>query len=95
MPLSVECSQEYQCLYGKIAYIRDLVNYEANDAKGLEIAFQEAVGSYLNDCEKLGKEPNVPFKGSFNIRTGPDLHSAAVIHVKEQSLNAFVCEAIK
>ena len=62
MPLSVECSQEYQCLYGKIAYIRDLVNYEANDAKGLEIAFQEAVGSYLNDCGKLGKEPNVTFE---------------------------------
>jgi predicted HicB family RNase H-like nuclease len=92
---TVEYSQEDQCLYGKVAYIRDLVNYEADNAIGLEKAFKEAVDSYLDDCEKLGKKPNVPFKGSFNIRTGPDLHRAAVIHAKEQSLNAFVCDAIK
>ncbi|MGS2718272.1 type II toxin-antitoxin system HicB family antitoxin [Eionea flava] len=92
---TVEYSQEDQCLYGKVAYIRDLVNYEAESATGLEAAFQEAVDSYLDECEKLGKAPNIPFKGSFNVRTGPDLHRAAVVHAKEQSLNAFVCEAIK
>ena len=92
---TVEYSQEDQCLYGKVAYIRDLVNYEADSAIGLELAFEEAVDSYLHDCEKLDKEPNVPFKGSFNVRTGPDLHRAAVIHAKQQSLNAFVCDAIK
>lgn len=35
------------------------------------------------------------FKGSFNVRTGPDLHRQAVIAAHGQSLNSFVCDAIK
>ncbi len=92
---TVEYSQKDQCLYGKIAYIRDLVNYEAQDAKQLEKEFMQAVDDYLEDCAASGKEPNRPFKGSFNVRTGPDLHRAAVVSAKDQSLNAFVCEAIR
>lgn len=92
---TVEYSAEDHCLYGKLAFIRDLVNYEATTVDGLETEFRAAVDDYLKSCKELGKEPNIPFKGSFNVRTGPDLHRQAVIASGDQSLNAFVCEAIK
>ncbi|HGG60000.1 MAG TPA: type II toxin-antitoxin system HicB family antitoxin [Gammaproteobacteria bacterium] len=92
---TVEYSPEDHCLYGKLAYIRDLVNYEATNVEDLEREFRNAVDEYLEDCKKLSKEPDKPFKGSFNIRIGPDLHRAAVIASGGNSLNAFVCEAIQ
>ncbi|MCU7904955.1 MAG: type II toxin-antitoxin system HicB family antitoxin [Candidatus Thiodiazotropha sp. (ex Epidulcina cf. delphinae)] len=92
---TVEYSPEDHCLYGKLAYIRDLVNYEATHVEDLEREFQAAVDDYLKDCEDIGKAPNKPFKGTFNVRIGTELHRAAVIASGEKSLNTFVCEAIK
>jgi predicted HicB family RNase H-like nuclease len=92
---TVEYSPEDHCLYGKLAFIRDLVNYEAINVKDLEKEFRISIDEYLKDCKRLGKEPNKPFKGTFNVRTGPELHRAAVIASGDKSLNTFVCEAIK
>jgi len=36
--------------------------------KSLRKAFEEAVEDYLQTCREQGKEPEHPFKGSFNIR---------------------------
>ena len=92
---TAEYSAEDHCLYGKLAYIRDLVNYEATTVKNLEKAFKEAVDDYLTFCREQKKEPNVPFKGTFNVRVSPDLHRRATIAAGEQSLNAFVSAAIE
>ena len=92
---TVEYSAEDHCLFGKLAYIRDLVNYEATTVKQLEKAFAAAVDDYLADCKNQNREPNVPFKGTFNVRVNPELHRQAVIAAGDQSLNAFVAAAIK
>ena len=44
---------------------------------------------------ELGKEPNKPFKGVFNVRIGEELHREATIIAGDRSLNAFVTEAIQ
>jgi predicted HicB family RNase H-like nuclease len=92
---TIEPDLEGGTLFGKVAFIRDLITYEAKNLKALEREFRFSVDGYLEDCEELGKSPDKPMKGSFNVRTGPDLHRAAVIAAKGVSLNAFVCEAIK
>ena len=92
---TVEYSAADHCLYGRLAYIRDLVNYEATTVEELKSRFHLAVDDYLASCEARGKQPNRPFKGSFNVRTGPELHKAAVMASGGKSLNAFVCEAIR
>ncbi len=92
---TVEYSSEDHCLYGKLAYTRDLVNYEATNVEELESEFRAAVEDYLQDCELLGKQPDKPFKGSFNVRVGEELHRAATIAAESKSLNAFVVDAIK
>ncbi len=92
---TVEYSAEDHCLYGQIAFIRDLVNYEAVNVEDLEAAFYEAVDEYLADCEARGVAPNQSLKGSFNVRTGEELHRSAVIAKGDASLNSFVCDAIR
>lgn len=92
---TVEYSQQDHVLFGKLAFIRDLVNYEATNVEELEREFKTAVDDYLATCEKLGREPELPFKGTFNVRVGPELHRAAVIASGDQSLNSFVCDAIR
>lgn len=91
---TVEYSADDHCLYGKLAFIRDLVNYEGETVAELEAAFKASVDSYLAMCTKLGKQPNEPFKGTFNVRTTPELHRKAVLAAGDISLNAFVSQAI-
>ena len=93
---TVEYSAEDVCLHGKLEFIRDLVTYEAESAKQLGEEFQAAVDEYLADCEKLGKEPNTPFKGSLNIRIGTELHRGAMLAARENGikLNDFIRQAV-
>lgn len=76
---SIEASTEDNCLYGKLLFIRPLVNYEGHTVAELEAAFHEAVDDYLTTCQQQGVAPQVPCKGSFNVRVGHDLHLAAVL----------------
>jgi len=92
---TVEYSVEDNCLYGKLAFIRDLVTYEANTVQNLVTEFQSAVDDYLFSCKQQRREPDSPCKGTFNVRPGPKRHRAAILALKEgQKLNAFINEAI-
>src|SRR5208283_822818 len=93
---SVEFSEKDEVFHGKLIGIRDLITYEATDAPGLKASFRNAVEDYLATCKKHGKQPDVPFKGSFNVRVGRDLHKRAAIYASERGtkLNALVGEAL-
>ena len=70
----VNYSVEDRVLYGKIEGIADLVNFQCEDASGVDAAFQEAVDDYLAFCHDLGKSPEKEYRGSFNVRIQPALH---------------------
>lgn len=92
---TVEYSAEDHCLYGKLVDVRDLVSYEATTVEALEREFEAAVDSYLETCQKQGREPHQPCKGTFNVRIGSELHREAMMASVGSSLNDFVREAIK
>ena len=94
---SVEYSDEDEVFHGRLEFIRDLVTYEGSDAKGLKSAFQEAVDDYLALCSSESREPDVPLKGSFNVRPGRDLHRRAMIHARRKglTLNTVVSDALR
>lgn len=95
---TIEADFEQDMLFGKLAYIRDVVTYEAHTVADLQKAFEESVDKYLSSCAELHKKPDKPFKGSFNVRIGEELHrqaSLAALSSGEKSLNAFVVEAIR
>lgn len=65
---SIEASPEDNCLFGRLQFIRSLVNYEGETVAELTQAFRDAVDDYLNDCAATGRDPEIPCKGSFNVR---------------------------
>ncbi len=93
---SVDVSLEDKCLFGKILFIDDSVSYEGETLLELEEQFQEAVHVYLETCEELGRNPDKPYSGTFNVRVGPERHVAAVkaAYTAGMNLNEFVGQAI-
>ena len=94
---SIEYSQEDNLLYGKVLGISGLISYEGETGKLLEVDFKEAINNYLSDCKHEGKNPEKPYKGSFNVRIPASLHQKAALLAMESktSLNSFVAEAIR
>lgn len=93
---SAAVSMEDGCLYGEILFINDMVLYHADTFKNLEKEFKIAVDDYIATCKLVDKEPEKPFKGSFNVRVSPDLHrKAAISAVNEDiTLNELVAKAL-
>lgn len=93
---SIHYNSEDRVFYGKVEFIRALISYEGKDADSLESAFVEAVEDYLVLCEEQGREPEKPFKGSFNVRIAPELHERVAIAASQHgmTLNRFVAEAL-
>lgn len=81
---------------GRILCITDLVTYEANTPGELQEEFQAAVDDYLQTCAEIGKEPQKPFKGLFNVRVSPRLHRLATLRSASDqvSLNDVVVQAL-
>lgn len=94
---SVEFSEEDCVLFGKVLGIRSLISYEGETAKELLEDFHGAVDDYLATCEKEGVEPEVAYKGSFNVRIGSELHRRAAVYAltHSQSMNSFIEEAVR
>jgi predicted HicB family RNase H-like nuclease len=94
---SVKVSIEDNCMHGKIEFISDLVNYEAETVEQLETEFKLAVDSYLETCQEVGMEPKKPFKGSFNVRIGQELHEKAAKRAGEKgkSLNEYIKDIVQ
>ncbi|NND32166.1 MAG: type II toxin-antitoxin system HicB family antitoxin [Saprospiraceae bacterium] len=94
---SVHFSAEDEVFYGRIEGINDLVTFEGSTVNTLKRAFKEAVEDYLNLCKETGKEVFKSFKGTFNVRLNPELHSQAFEHaiLEGKTLNQFVKEAIE
>ncbi len=94
---SVHYNDDDQVFHGKLEFIRSLVSYEGTDVKALRAAFEEAVEDYIQLCREECRDPETPFKGSFNVRTGPDLHRRAALFAKSKglNLNTVVTEALE
>ena len=94
---SVHYNDVDSIFHGKIEFVRSLVNYEGTDVEGLHRAFKEAVDDYLELCEQEGIEAEQSFRGSFNVRTGRELHRRAALLAKEKgiNLNKVVTEALE
>lgn len=94
---SVEFSEEDGIFYGKVMGIRSLISYEGESARELLDDFHGAVDDYLEACRAESKEPEVAFKGSFNIRLSPELHKKIYIYSASHkiSMNRYIEEVLE
>lgn len=94
---SISYDLEEEVLYGQIEFINDLVTYEGETIKELHENFLNAIKDYIETCETVGKEPNRPYSGTFNIRIGPELHRKLAVKAKleDVSINEEVKSSIE
>jgi len=93
---TVEYSEEDNCLFGRIASIRDIISYEGESVAEIRTAFTEAVDDYLAHCAATGKEPHKPYSGKFVLRIDPAVHAriAAKAIASGKSLNQYAAEVL-
>ncbi|MDT8427900.1 MAG: type II toxin-antitoxin system HicB family antitoxin [Pseudomonadales bacterium] len=89
---SIEHDLEAGVLYGKVMFLADSVYYQGSTLPELKKCFENAIDEYIETCEGIGKEPEKPFTGSFNVRMSSDLHKKLAYRAAEDGckLNAVV-----
>ena len=94
---SAEYSAPDRCFHGKLEYIDDLVTFESDTVAGLEREFAAAVEDYIETCGNIGKEPEEPFGGFFDVRIPPELHRKAALIASQKGIafDTFVETAIR
>ena len=93
---TVETDLARGVMRGKLLFISDLVSFEAETLPQLRQEFEEAVDDYLGTCAQLGRVPQQPASGSFNVRVGAERHRAAQIRALADgtSLNVVISRAL-
>lgn len=93
-----QASVEYDdgTLFVRVLHIDDILIGECDSASKARQVFEEMIDEYLRDCEELGKRPNKPFSGTFNIRISSEAHYQAAMAATDEglNLNAWVAKAI-
>lgn len=64
---SINYAMDSTYAYGKIEFIRDLIMFDAEDAKDIEKAFHASVDDYLKMCKEDLMEPERPEDGKLNM----------------------------
>jgi predicted HicB family RNase H-like nuclease len=94
---SIAFSEEDAVFHGKVIGIKALISFEGDSVDAITTDFHTAVDEYLDVCAKGNKQPEKPFKGSFNIRLDANLHRQAALAASARgiSLNALVEDAVR
>lgn len=94
---TVKFDAEDCILHGHVLGINDVISFEGSSVAELEQDFKAAIDDYFETCRKIGKEPEKPFKGAFNLRLDPSLHEILVTGALSEgkTLNAFVKDVLE
>jgi predicted HicB family RNase H-like nuclease len=94
---SVEFSEEDNVFHGKVIGIKPLISFEGDTVVAIKEDFYHSIDEYLAFCTSNGTQPEKPYKGSFNVRIGADLHRRAALLAQARgvSLNTLVEDAIR
>ena len=94
---SVEYSDGDGIFFGRVQFIRTSISYEGSNAEELRKDFRDGVDDYLATCKEKNITPEQPFKGTFNVRVGRDLHRQIALEAARRgvSLNSLVIAALE
>jgi len=71
-------------LYGRVLGIDSALIYEGKTIDALKSDFQSMVDNYINDCRKMGTEPEKPYTGKLTIDIRPDVHRKLEIYANSK-----------
>jgi predicted HicB family RNase H-like nuclease len=94
---SVKLDPSSKKLVGKVIDLSDSITFEGRDVAELVEDFYNAVDSYLEFCEEVGKQPNKPYSGNLMYRTDAETHRkiASVASSQGLSINAWMDKTLK
>ncbi|MGL5967161.1 MAG: type II toxin-antitoxin system HicB family antitoxin [Kluyvera sp.] len=92
----IDYSDEDQCFIGRVAGIKDVIGFHADNVADLRTAFEEAVDDYIAYCTEQGREPLRPASGKISLRISPEVHSAINIaaEVSGKSVNQWINDTL-
>jgi predicted HicB family RNase H-like nuclease len=94
---TVQFDADDRIFHGHVLGINDSISFEGTSVEELEQDFKAAIENYFETCQKIGKDPEKPFKGAFNLRLDPSLHELLVTGALREgkTLNAFVKDVLQ
>ena len=92
----IEYSHEDNCLVGRLAGIRDLISFHADNVADLRKKFEISVDDYLEYCASRGRKPQRPASGKISLRVPPDVHSQINVaaEVAGKSVNQWITDTL-
>ena len=93
----IQYDPEDKILFGTVLDTNDEILFDAKDTEEIEKEFHLAIDDYLEMCEEIGKEPDKPFSGKFNLRLPPDLHKQVsnAAHLAHESMNTYIVNTLR
>ena len=80
-------ARKTRVFYGSVVGIRDKITLEGESVSDLELNFRNAIDEYMAFCESEGEQPEVPFKGVFQVCVPTKLHKRAALRAHEERVN--------
>ena len=74
-----------------------MLNEQYSRVQSLRQAFEEALDDFLETCKEKGIAVERPFKGSFNVRVGADLHRRIALAAERKglTLNRYIADILE
>lgn len=93
----VSYDNDAETFYGRVINARDVISFRGVSVSELKENMKEAIDDYLALCEEMGKEPEKPYSGKFNVRLDPDLHKLLAITAAKNgvSLNSLIEDTLE
>ena len=94
---SIKWDPQASVFNGIVIGITAPIKFQGKSVITITEGFQKAIDEYLVFCTKNNKEPEKPFRGSFNVHIDPELHRKAVLEATKRgyTLNEYIEELIK
>lgn len=92
-----EYDPDADIFHGEVLNIVDVVTFQGRSIDELKTALAESVEDYFDLCAEVGKQPQKPFSGRFNVRISPELHQKIVqkAALEGMSLNNWVSSRLE
>jgi len=92
-----EYDPEADLFHGDVLHLADVVTFQGRSIDELKKALADSLEDYFELCAEVGKQPQKPFSGNFNVRIPPETHQRIATRAARDglSLNKWVTKALE
>ena len=82
---------------GRVLGVRAIIGFHGDNVADLRTDFEAAIDFMIEDCKRMGIEPQKPASGKLMLRIPPEIHGAAIVAAQAagKSLNQWATEVLQ